>query len=162
FHVGMEVFGRGRQEVGEPPEAESDEKYRAYTRRLFGALRRAWVPLPDESTENYLRSCRDYLKTASDLRDGVPLAAEPHRGLRRVSRSLFAEARNLPFPVRRTGFATSQPSGVDTNEYFTDLHEVDYLLQVMEVAWLENNLDRFGSHPMHRGWMNVFRRWTAS
>jgi hypothetical protein len=44
----------------------------------------------------------------------------------------------------------------------TDLHGVDYLLQVMELAWVENDLDQFHAHPLNRGWMNVLRRWTTS
>ena len=160
FHVGMEVFRGARQEVGEPEEVRSDAAYRAYTRRLFAALRRAWAPLPDGFSEPYLRSCRDYLEATGDLRDHEPPAGGSGRGLRRVSQSLFAEARNLPAPFRRAnaGF----PPGVDTDAYYTDLHEVDSLLQVMELAWLENDLERFGAHPLNRGWMNVFRRWTAS
>ena len=34
---------------------------------------------------------------------------------------------------------------MDTNEYYTDLHEVDYLLQIMELAWRENGLDQYGA-----------------
>ena len=32
----------------------------------------------------------------------------------------------------------------------------------MENAWLAVDLEEFADHPMNRGWMNVFRRWTSS
>ena len=34
------------------------------------------------------------------------------------------------------------------------------MLQVMENAWLSLNLDAHYAHPLNRGWMAVFHRWT--
>jgi hypothetical protein len=39
---------------------------------------------------------------------------------------------------------------------------VSQTLQVMELAWSAMNLDRAHTHPVNRGWMNTFRRWSAS
>ena len=39
---------------------------------------------------------------------------------------------------------------------------VGEMLQVMENAWLALRMDHYRDHPMHRGWMNVFRRWSCS
>jgi len=36
------------------------------------------------------------------------------------------------------------------------------MLQVMENAWLSLNLDVNYAHPLNRGWMDVFHRWTGS
>ena|GEM_PF-3875962 len=32
----------------------------------------------------------------------------------------------------------------------------------MELAWIENQFDRYFAHPINRGWMTVMRRWTDS
>ncbi|HEV3438337.1 MAG TPA: patatin-like phospholipase family protein [Gemmata sp.] len=147
YHIGVNVFA-GAKEVVEEPDLSKvnsekwDEEYRGYIRAFFAAVRREWAPLPDGATDAYLTSCREYLAAVGTLRD---------RGdLRGVSRSLFQEAERL---VR---------SGVDFNAQLRELHEIDYLLQVMEISWLENDLDRFFAHPLNRGWMNVLRRWTSS
>ena len=152
-HIGMAVFACPRAAVGNAA-TPNDEQYRRFNRDFFAAVRREWSPLPAGQSEKYAQSCEDYLQVVADLRD------KPR--LRCVSRALFAEARNLPAPYRKTPDASRKPAGVDTDQYYTDLHEVDYLLQVMELAWLANELDKFAAHPLSRGWMNVFRRWTAS
>ncbi len=145
LHIGTAVFSGAKETVGEPPTG-TDVSYRDFNRRFFAAVRRAWAPLPDGATDGYARSCRDYLQAVGQLRDQT--------GLRRISRSLFPEAGAAPGTV-------NAPAGMSDGD-LTDLHGVDYLLQVMELAWLENDLDQFHAHPLNRGWMNVLRRWTTS
>ena len=170
YHIGMSVFAGARAEVPDPSELDFDH-YRGFNRRFFATVRRVWAPLPSGATEGYLRSCRDYLKAVGELRDRADL--------RRVSRSLFPEAgetspasppptpaaippagtpTGAPHPPGRT---PTLPPGLSDIE-LTDLHAIDYLLQTMELAWLENDFDRFHAHPLNRGWMNVLRRWTMS
>ena len=43
-----------------------------------------------------------------------------------------------------------------------ELHAVGQMLRIMEKAWFEVQLEGYYSHPMNRGWMNVFRRWVSS
>jgi GNAT superfamily N-acetyltransferase len=43
-----------------------------------------------------------------------------------------------------------------------ELHTVLCMLQAMENAWLSLNLDVHYAHPLNRGWMDVFYRWTTS
>ena len=35
-------------------------------------------------------------------------------------------------------------------------------IEMICVAAGRYDLERFGAHPLNRGWMNVFRRWSAS
>lgn len=42
------------------------------------------------------------------------------------------------------------------------LHLVCHMLQVLEDAWLTMNLGGYKEHPLNRGWLTVFRRWTSS
>src|SRR5207253_3200893 len=43
-----------------------------------------------------------------------------------------------------------------------EVRAVSQTLQVMELAWSAMKLDTAHAHPSSRGWMNTFRRWTAS
>jgi hypothetical protein len=43
-----------------------------------------------------------------------------------------------------------------------EFHAVSQTLQVMEIVWAAMHLDSYHAHPTNRGWMNTFRRWTAS
>ena len=45
---------------------------------------------------------------------------------------------------------------------FPSLHMTAQMLQVMENAWLGIHLEGFHAHPLNRGWMSVFRRWSSS
>jgi len=43
-----------------------------------------------------------------------------------------------------------------------ELHVLAQMLQVMENAYLSLNLEANYAHPMNRGWMDVFHRWTSA
>jgi hypothetical protein len=43
-----------------------------------------------------------------------------------------------------------------------ELHVIAQMFQVMENAWLSLNLDVNYAHPLNRGWMDVFHRWTSA
>ena len=47
-----------------------------------------------------------------------------------------------------------------TGRRCAELHIIAQMLQVMENAWLSLNLDVHYLHPLNRGWMDVFHRWT--
>lgn len=155
-HIGMAVFAGAKESIDDK-KTNSHEEYVGYNRKFFAAVRRAWAPLPEGLTDAYLKSCRDYLVAVGGLRRTEPLP--------QVSRSLYPEVGRVG--PGRGGVASSVPArppaiggndALDTDE----LHEIDYLLQVMELAWMENDLDAFHVHPLNRGWMNVLRRWTSS
>jgi MFS family permease len=148
YHIGISVFASAKDGVDETP-MDTEQDYRRYNRAYFAALRRAWAPLPKGGAEAYARSCRDYLQVVARLRDRTEL--------RPISRSLFPEID--PDKVDSTGDAAKLQA---SNDKFTKVHEVDYLLQMMELSWLENELSRYHAHPLNRGWMNVMRRWTTS
>jgi hypothetical protein len=44
----------------------------------------------------------------------------------------------------------------------SEMHMVSEMLQTMEIAWFAMQLDSYHAHPLNRGWMNLFRRWTNS
>jgi hypothetical protein len=154
FHIGMSVFRESVDEIGR----DSVINYNSFNRQLFAHLRRQWIPVTNKQ-EGYLTSCRDYLNVTKDLRDTA--------SLHKLSADLFPELRYLSSTPAKSKIAelTSDPD-MDVRDAaddpIADLHAVDYLLQVMELAWIENELENQYSNHINRGWMNVFRRWSAS
>jgi hypothetical protein len=43
-----------------------------------------------------------------------------------------------------------------------ELRVIAQMLQVMENAWLSLNLGDLYAHPLNRGWIDVFHRWTSA
>jgi hypothetical protein len=155
-HIGMAVFSGAKDSIEAKP-TKTHQAYVGYNREFFAAVRRAWAPLPEGLTDAYLKSCRDYLAAVGGLRNPMPLG--------RVSRSLYREVDGrtiAPKYATRPMPALPEKDFVDNVLDTDELHEIDYLLQVMELAWMENDLDAFHVHPLNRGWMNVLRRWTSS
>ena len=54
--------------------------------------------------------------------------------------------------ARKKGYAVSEQQ----------LQDGSIRLQIVEIAWNAMNLGQFQAHPVNRGWMNTFRRWTSS
>src|ERR1700732_4323904 len=57
---------------------------------------------------------------------------------------------------------TARQTSERTAQTQAEICMVARMLQVMENAWLRMRLGEFSEHPLNRGWMNVFRRWTDS
>jgi hypothetical protein len=60
------------------------------------------------------------------------------------------------FPEAAAGEAAAASGRVST------LHGVMTVAQMMEDVWFAENLDERWSHSLNDGWMNYFRRWTAT
>jgi predicted acylesterase/phospholipase RssA len=151
FHVAQEVFSEAVKEPqikedrpGSPRGDEGSDK------RLFARLRRRWFPPPPDLEKNFLESTRAFMEVEQELR------RDP--SLRSFSRDLFPELSNGQ-PETITQGAAPMPKP-DTS--IPELHMVCHMLQVMENAWLGLSLGKYHEHPLNRGWMNVFRRWTDS
>jgi hypothetical protein len=87
------------------------------------------------------------------------------RSLASLRKELYHEAVDGPWtdgnnaaPQPPPAAGPQVPAVTDPNNL--ELHMVNEMLQVMEMAWFGLRLDRYHSHPLNRGWMNVFRRWT--
>jgi hypothetical protein len=107
---------------------------------LFEALHRRWFPPPPSLDEGFLKAVDSYTAVQNALR------ADPNLG--RLSAELYPE----------NGFDTSHYSLQDRAE----IHAVGQMLQVMENVWLSVGLQSHAEHPMNRGWMNCFRRWSCT
>ncbi len=150
FHIAREVFGEAAMRLEDTP--ADDSAYQDDNRAFFAKVRRRWFPPPPNFEINFLEAARWAVKLEEDLRDDANLG--------RFSHDLYPEAENLRRPSLPVSSADGPTAPADRDR--AELHAVNQMLQVMEMAWLGVHLDGYYSHPMNRGWMNAFRRWTAS
>jgi ribosomal protein S18 acetylase RimI-like enzyme len=52
------------------------------------------------------------------------------------------------------------PAATRAGQACAEVHTLVQMLQIMENAWLSLNLDVHYAHPLNRGWMDIFYRWT--
>ena len=135
-HIAQEVFRDANSEVAR--RARSRAGGETDPNALFAALHRRWFPPPPNFDEGFLKSVDAYIAVQNALR------ADPNLG--RLSAELYPE----------NGFDTGRYSIQDRAE----IHAAGQVLQVMENVWLTVGLQSFAEHPMNRGWMNWFRRWS--
>lgn len=183
FHIAQETFGDGMKipyikakhtQPGTYPERTNQQ--------IFSRLRRRWFPPPPDLEPHFLESVKGFVAVHQSLRRDPSLWG--------LTRDLFPELSSLfssdgepngaataPIaqpaavppaavtppderPAGNGGPAAAPPDGV--NRFGAELHVVSQMLQVMENAWLSLKLGQYHEHPLNRGWMTVFRRWTNS
>jgi hypothetical protein len=89
----------------------------------------------------------------------VQEAARNDERLRRLTLELYPELDpDSTFPARLRAESAEEEAARDSAE----LHLILQMLQVMENAWLSLNLEKHYAHPLNRGWMDVFYRWTSA
>ncbi len=138
-HIAGKVFGAAAfQWSGQPQNADQhcDE-----AGKVFAAVREEWLPALPVDDAVWLEAA----KAALQLERG--LAANPN--LTSLNLEVYPE---LP----RAAVFRNRRLEVET------FREISQTLQVMEIAWAASELDEFHAHPLNRGWMNTFRRWTSS
>ena len=138
-HIAREVFSAAADEYKQERAAIGPRRAR---RKLFAALRRAWFPPPPDLDKHYVEACAACLGVVRDL-GTVP-------DLRPLNHDFYPEL------VRMGLLAPHDLAGV------TEFRAVDQMMQLMELSFLGIDLDRYHAHPLNRGWMNTFRRWTAT
>jgi len=126
------------------------------TRRLFQGLRRRWLPEPDLQ-EGFLKSLDGFSNLQDHLRQD--------RGLDRLSRQMYFDLDGLicdasPDSSSSNAGASTAPATADDRLTIAEVHEMLQIIQTMEVAWLNARLEDFDAHPLNRGWVTVFHRWS--
>jgi hypothetical protein len=164
FHIGVQVFTEAAQVLHDNTVQRSHVER---LRRFFADLRRNWAPLAANSIDGYRESCSNYMKIAGAMRD-LPT-------MRRVSSKIYPEVAALA--THTTEFLSARADLGECSDpaefmrrlgheqrdaVLSELHGVDFMLQFLELAWIENQFDRYFAHPINRGWMTVMRRWTDS
>jgi Patatin-like phospholipase len=131
-HSIREVFREAVRDIGH----DLDQ-----TDQLFAELQRHWFPPPPDLEKNFRQTSRAITGLQRDLR--------MDDDLRRLSEDLYpelADDRPPPPPLKRDA----------------EFHTVNQMLHLMEEAWIGDQLESYHQHPMNRGWMNAFRRWTRA
>ncbi|MBI1310263.1 hypothetical protein GC176_03070 [bacterium] len=126
------------------------------TRRLFQFLRRRWLPEPD-LREGFLKSLDGFSKLQEHLRD--------HKELDRLSQHMYPDLQSLIAELPAEAAPVPQGkarSSKDRSDKLTipEVHEILHIMQTMEVAWLNARMEDFDAHPLNRGWVAVFHRWS--
>jgi hypothetical protein len=125
---------------------------RQYLSPLLLALHRVWFA-PSKSAGNFMRLSGELTKIWEIIRNNRHLG--------------FLDAQIFPQWHDLTRGASVQPRlnhWLPSNE--RELREAFYvcqsLIQLMENVYLDLDLEREGTHPDNRGWLNLFRHWTGS
>ena len=152
YHIAREVFGDASQALSDE-QGGTHDTYRDDNRAFFARVRRRWFPPPPDFEPSFQEAAKGAIDLEAALRDDADLD--------RFSEDLYPEFREFPLAVG----STSQEIANDTalrSRRRAELHAVNQMLKLMEMAWLGVRLDGYYAHPMNRGWMNAFCRWTNS
>jgi GNAT superfamily N-acetyltransferase len=135
---------------------------------VFAETAHAWGATPPGLVDRIL----EMTKRFSDLE--AELQQRPVRG---VLAEVFPEMAFLPASDRITGPSTirawsaAPPAGSDTPRpqdadieavVVSDLSCLLRVTQAMEDVWIACELDRWWTHPLNLGWINLFARWATA
>jgi hypothetical protein len=147
-HVATQVFGIAAEHWGkEPSNADIHQKK---VRDLFSEVRRQWFPPLPCSQSEWLTAAQAAMSLEQNLSAADRLAP--------FSLATYPE---IDRKVPAFGTFGSPTVRCVQDDELVELRAVSQTLQVMEIAWYGVKLNEFHAHPMNRGWMNTFRRWTA-
>jgi hypothetical protein len=152
LHIGLDALSSAVNSVKATP-AGNDP--RPFTRRLFAELRQIHAVLPNDLVDSYHQSIDAWVRVESGMRADTKL--------NRLTQSIYPELDITPpttLPTGSVGAAAASPT--TPAEPVAEIRMMGELLQMMETAWLEMDLDKTYMHPIQRGWMNCFRRYSAS
>jgi hypothetical protein len=146
YHVAGQVFGDAavlmNRDACDPVTIQSE------VRALFANVRRRWFPSPPQAEQNFMQATQLFLNVEGHLRDP---------SFRRLRQELYPE---VPDGPPQPGPVAPPPGAA--SDAGTEMHQVSEMLQTMEMVWFAMKLDSYHAHPLNRGWMNLFRRWTGS
>jgi hypothetical protein len=138
-HAATQVFGEAAAAWSGLILNPSD--HRAETRAVFAALQEQWFPPPPCVESELHLAAKVTLELDQNLTNNDNLVG--------LSEAVYPE---LPL------LSAIQPLTARQVQEFGIASEI---LQVMEISWSAMKLDGFRAHPINRGWMNTFRRWTS-
>jgi len=158
-HLAKAVFGRAIDEVKEDMERDgklgitrnegATIEYRRWCLDFFTSLVRQWYSQPPKYEHSFLDSTKGFVDIQTALR------AQPI--LWRLSLEIYPE-------LDPDGKARQQARPERPDEMIrrrcAEIHLINQMLQVMENAWLSLKLDAHYAHPLNRGWLDIFHRWT--
>ena len=183
FHIGQNVFSQAAAEVlrlrpSNNADGEQAEYTRRFNRRLFAEIRRTNIPVTDDHYAHYTAALSNWANWADVMRKDprleslnrafypelVAATSTDRNEVESVLRTMPAEA---PWAVREWAREILGPTldrwlYQDGTVRMAELRAMAQLVDVMEAAWMRLKLNATHPEPLQRGWMNCFRRWTAT
>jgi len=122
---------------------------------FFNELRSYWTPVPPDIKDSFLAETKAFVDLENSLREDPDLAA--------YDRELYPEVLTLLDRLSPTLEQVKPPEPATASSSMRrSLHLCNYQLQIMENVFLALKLAEYHAHPLNRGWMNLFRRWTTA
>jgi patatin-like phospholipase len=156
-HIADVVFTRSyadmideEQQVPPPRDETPGEKYRRRCRAFFSALERQWFAMPPAYESTFVEATKGFVDIQRAFRED--------RRLWRLSCDLYPELKSS----EKGALLRTETPDQQMIRRSAELHVIAQMLQAMENAWLSLNLDVNYAHPLNRGWMDVFHRWTSA
>ncbi|HTU19394.1 MAG TPA: patatin-like phospholipase family protein [Gemmataceae bacterium] len=154
-HIANAVFEQSVNDLNEEraPDGElPDENRRRFCRALFSSIVRRWFAMPPEFETGFVLSTKQFIDIQEAFRKDARLW--------RLVFDLYPEYH--PGPQILKELESGETPKQKASRLRAELHAVTQMLQVMENAWLSLNLDVNYAHPMSRGWLDLFHRWTSA
>jgi hypothetical protein len=154
-HIAEALFEQSVDEVIDqegvvPPEQGIGEWHQRWCRGLFAALVRRWFAMPPEYEKTFVEATQGFI--------GVQEAFRKDARLWRLTLDLYPELDPAGTAVQEGRETMTERAA----RHAAELNILAQMVQVMENAYLSLNLDANYAHPMNRGWMDVFHRWTSA
>jgi hypothetical protein len=140
----------GRDNHGPPGADSRDYKRQRFCRELFASLVRRWFAMPPNYDASFVATTHSFI----DLHD----AWRKDPLLWRLTLDVYPELD----PDGSRAVAIAEEEGDPLLREIAEVHILLEMLQVAEDAYLSLNLEKYYAHPLNRGWMDVFFRWTSS
>ena len=141
----------GGNHADPPPIDEVNRVHSKVLSEFFETLRRRWLNPPPDLKEKFEETLDEFLDIQKQMREFERTSS--------ISRELYPEFR------RHWDMSVAGVEAIDQKlaaSGSSSIHLASQMLQVMENTWLALNLSDYHGHPLNRGWMNVFRRWTST
>jgi hypothetical protein len=122
------------------------------TRRLFQFLRRRWLPEPNFD-EGFLKSLDGFSSIQNQMRSDRKLVG--------LSAQMYPDLQKLICEPAARSRSTSPDVKSDKDKlWIEEVHQILQIIQTMEIAWMNSRMEDFDAHPLNRGWVAVFHRWS--
>jgi len=153
-HIAEAIFEHSVVDAKErslPSQQGAGKLHRLWCRELFASLVRRWFAMPPEYDEKFVESTHGYTEVQTAFRN------DPRLWL--LTLEIYPE---LDVAGALAGSAAFETGPELAARRGAELRVLAQMLQVMENAYLSLNLEANYSHPMNRGWMDVYHRWTGA
>ena len=153
-HIALTVFQQSVDDMLAERIAPAETVAGRHQRRcqaLFSSLVRRWFAMPPAYEAAFVDAARGFIQIQEAFRKDARLW--------RLALDLYPE---LEPKDEEDLLGQMEEPGERAARRAAEVSIIVQMLQVMENAWLSLNLDVHYAHPLNRGWMDIFHRWTSA